>query len=55
MEPITQWFDCDPKKDDTAVFYSRQFGESRVVIVPKELFTFNETDTTYVLTLKNQN
>jgi len=42
MEPVTQWFDCDPKKDDTAVFYSRVFGESRVVIVPKEIFTLEE-------------
>lgn len=51
QEPTAQRFDVN-KGDDTAIFYSRMFGEKRVVIIPKDLFTFDETEATYVLTLK---
>lgn len=51
---MQQWVDCDPKIDDTVTLYSRQFGETRIVIVPKDVFTLDETETTYVLTFKNQ-
>jgi hypothetical protein len=52
MKPVRQQFDCDDRVDDTAVFFSRMFGERRIVIIPKELFTLDETEIAYVLTLK---
>lgn len=54
IPPTRQWFDCDPEVDDTVTFYSRMFGDSRVVIIPKSQFEFSETPTTFVLTLKNE-
>ena len=50
MEPLKQTFDCDIEKDDTAIFYSREFGGHRIVIIPKNRFTFAETESTYILT-----
>lgn len=52
MTPIQQNFDCNSDVDDTAVFFSRDIGGSRIVIIPKDTFTLSETDTTFVLTLK---
>jgi len=45
-------FDCDPDEDNVAMFYTREFGGNRIVIIPKDRFNLQETDTTFVLTLK---
>ena len=48
--PLQQWVDCDIEEDDTVTFYSREFGGKRVVIIPKNRFKLDETETTFVLT-----
>ena len=45
-------FDCNPDEDEVAMFYTREFGGKRIVIIPKDSFSLQETDTTFVLTLK---
>ena len=52
MKPRQEIVDCDPEVDDTVILYSRQFGENRIVIVPKNVFKLDETETTYILTFK---
>lgn len=53
MNNIRMYIECDPEKEDTVTFYSRYFGGDRIVIIPKSQFVLNETETTFVLTLKN--
>lgn len=52
---IRRTYDCDVKEDDLAIFYSRDMGGRTVVLIPKDRFTLDETEATYVLTLKIDN
>ena len=46
-------FDCNPEEDDVAIFYTREFGGKRIVIIPKDRFNLQETDSAFVMTLKD--
>ena len=51
-EPTKMWVDCDPKKDEVCMFFTREFEGRRIVIVPKNSLELTETPTTYILTFK---
>jgi len=53
-KPLEINIDLDLDKDERVCFYSRVFGDSRIVIIPKDSFDLSETETAFILTMKEK-
>lgn len=52
-QATTKIYEHLEENDDRAIFYSREIGGRRIVIIPKDAFEpISETPTSYVLTEK---